>query len=367
MLCIRCSTDTKLSERKDGRCPSCGGAFAFEPRQGDPLSDRQMQRAIEVVSSEGEVWWNEDHLYFELGRRLLAPARRRARWVAGASLLGAAFATAMGGWFVAWIPALVGLWNLPRGWARVEDVLPRARFDALFGRWTDAHGRPSKLIVRRPLPPPDAQRALDPDIASYSFDRAVICDRPRTVDVLLANQFHFENNCAVLGVGGYPQATFALVRSMLKQNPRLRVYVLHEASPAGCATAARVANDGEWFGGRVRVVDVGLSPRQAMAMPRALWTRGPATTVRLDAHGFTEAERRWLEAGWSVELAVIRPEQIVKRLFRAIAEERELDQRGGGDGGGGGAGDDGVGLWVQDRHALVTETQVVDGGGDSFG
>lgn len=365
MLCVRCQTDSKYPERRDRRCPKCGGAFAFEPREGDPLSDRQMQRAIEVVSSEGEVWWNEDHLYFELGRRMTLTARRRARLLAVVGGLPALLFFLAGAWWVGLLPLLFGVVQAVRSLRRVEDVWPRSRFEPLFARWTIAHGRPTKLIVRRPLPPPDAQRALDPDIASYSFDRAVICDRARTVDVLLANQFHFENNCAVLGIGGYPQATFALVRAMLKQNPRLKVYVLHDASPAGCATAARVAKDGEWFEGRVRVVDVGLSPRQAMAMPKALWTQGPTTTLRLDDRAYTDRERRWLEAGWSVELAVIRPEQIVKRLFRAIAEERELDQRGsGGDAGGA----DDVGMAVYSDHdALVTETTVIDGGGDSFG
>lgn len=369
MLCVRCEKDSKYAERKDRRCPHCRGAFAFEPREGDPLSDGQMQGALTTVSSDGEVAFHEDHLYYELGRRLTPKALRRSRLLAGVGLVPALLLLLAGAWWVGWLPLLFGLYHVRQSLRRLEDVWPRARFDALFARWTAAHGRPPRLIVRRPLPPPGATRPLDPDIASYSFDRAVICDRARTVDVLLANQFHFENNCAVLGVGGYPGATFELVRAMLKQNPRLRVYVLHDATPAGCLTAGRVAHDGEWFEGRLRVVDVGLTPRQAMSMPKALWSRGPRTQVRHQDRALTEPERRWLEAGWSVELAVIRPEQIVKRLFRAIAEERELDHRGGGssgDSGGAGSSSDEV-LLVHDHRALVTETTVVDGGGDSFG
>ena len=81
---------------------------------------------------------------------------------------------------------------------------------------------------RAPGPPPK----LEPDVADYSFDRAVICDRARTVDLLLANNFHFENNCAVLSVEGYPQRVFETVRTMLKRNPQLRLTI------AGCSVNA---------------------------------------------------------------------------------------------------------------------------------
>ena len=55
---------------------------------------------------------------------------------------------------------------------------------------------------------PTPKRTFDSDIADYSFDRAVICDRARTADLLIANNFHFENNCAVLSVDGYPPHAF---------------------------------------------------------------------------------------------------------------------------------------------------------------
>src|SRR5262249_59661346 len=123
--------------------------------------------------------------------------------------------------------------------------LDRTRFDRLWNHWQEVYGKPDGVIVRfqTPSKPP----AVEPDLGDYSFDRAVICDRARTVDLLLANNFHFENNCAVLSIDGYPKGPFETVRAMLKRNPRLQVFALHDASFAGCALAHRLANDTAWF------------------------------------------------------------------------------------------------------------------------
>src|SRR5262249_35438383 len=116
--------------------------------------------------------------------------------------------------------------------------LDRSKFGNLWDRWVDVHGRPENVIVRVPDPPTPAN--LESDIGDYSFDRAVICDRARTVDLLVANNFHFENNCAVLSIDGYPKGPFAVIKAMLKRNPRLLVFVVHDSTPEGCRVAHRL-------------------------------------------------------------------------------------------------------------------------------
>src|SRR5204863_3046139 len=136
-----------------------------------------------------------------------------------------------------------------------------ATFERLWERWCSVHGTPAGVIVRKPQP--DHPAAAEPDLADYSFDRAVICDRARTVDLLLANNFHFENNCAVLSIDGYPPGPFETVRAMLKRNPGLQVFALHDATETGCRLAHRLATETAWFAGQARVVDVGLRPAHA--------------------------------------------------------------------------------------------------------
>jgi hypothetical protein len=197
------------------------------------------------------------------------------------------------------------------------------------------------------LPPP---RALPPDIHAYSFDRAVICDRAETVDLLVANNFHFENNCAVLSIDGYPPQAFDTVRAMLRNNPRLVVYALHDATLDGCLLARRLAADPSWFQGRAQVVDVGLRPHHAAAF-KGFWrkTSGHAG----GSAGLSSDEAQWL-ARYSLELAVIRPEQVIKRLFRAMSAAGPAAV----------AADDGV-YWVDGSFSV--EASASDGGGDSFG
>src|SRR5689334_6817704 len=70
MKCIHCQRDSKLRERTGGCCPQCHRKFAFEPQEGDPLTDAAFAAAIERVSSGGSVRFLADHLYYEVRRRL---------------------------------------------------------------------------------------------------------------------------------------------------------------------------------------------------------------------------------------------------------------------------------------------------------
>ena len=71
-------------------------------------------------------------------------------------------------------------------------------------------------------------------------------------------------------------------RTMLKHNPKLQVFVLHDASIPGCRLAQRLITDPEWFGGSgLRMIDLGLRPRHA----------GPFNGLLLEG-ARSEAERR---------------------------------------------------------------------------
>ena len=91
------------------------------------------------------------------------------------------------------------------------------KFAKLWERWCTTHGNPAGVIERqfaRGVTPPLRPATSEADLGDYSFDRAVICDRARTVDLLVANNFHFENNCAILSIDGYPEGPFATIRAM---------------------------------------------------------------------------------------------------------------------------------------------------------
>lgn len=357
MKCARCGHDATYPQRQGGACPSCKGRFAFEPRTGDPLSDMAWKSALDQVSSGGTVRFTLANLHHAVARRMKVSSSAPAGWVfialGAAGLVAGLLAETAALAVVALVLAAIGAALVAT--KRTGLALDEPTFRALHQRWVAAHGAPPRLIAPRPTPRLPAP-AVAQELESYSFDRAVVCDRPETVDLLLGNDFHFENNCAVLTADGYPRHAFDVVRKMLRQNPRLEVFVLHDATPDGCTLAHTLKTDPDWFGNRdVRVYDVALRPAQAAKHP-TLVVREPRAVEPHPA--LTEDERLWL-AAYTLSVAAFSPEQTIKRLFRAINRMPELAE-GGGDGGGGGGGDAAVVLWATDAHAS-------DGGGDSFG
>lgn len=348
MKCVHCKRDSRRRERLDGACPGCRHPFALDPGSKPHVTDMAFQNAIDAVSANSTVRFLEDHLYYELARRL----NRRKRLpriffgVTGAVLLvGGLFATplligAAGAGLVAWLQAP------PR-----TLTLSAADFKEMLERWKRVHGAPRMLIVRKPQ---EGYRKAPAhaELEHYSFDRAVICDRAETVDVLLANNFHFENNCAVLSHDGYPQRAFDTVLAMLRKNPKLSVYVVHDATVRGCTLAHELANHPKWFKGTARVVEVGIRPVHAKKFV-GLWR---SVTLQVEpGRGISDRDAAWL-GKYALDLAAIRPEQVIKRVFRAMTATQATETEdgywiddiavsGGGDGGGGdvGIGDDSFG------------------------
>lgn len=357
MKCIRCEKDCKLDERRDGKCPHCGGRFALEPRSGDRLSDGLLHGAVKAVSSDGKVRWHLENLYYEV-------CRKKGGQQSSAYCLGCVgvvgffqLATQMFDGIPEVVAVLAGvgiIGGASRHLAKTAlrpGLFPRAVFNKEWSRWAETHGTPPSMIVPAARATRPEPAAIESDLTDYSFDRAVICDRSETVDLLVANNFHFENNCAVLTADGYPPQAFASVKRMLGRNPRLKVWVLHDATPAGCALASRLKNEPGWFAEGVCIIDAGLRPDNAAALHK-LWEPAEATSENLQGPAFSEAEGRWLAKN-RLALAAIRPEQVIKRLFRSLSTDFS----------------DMVlvsGVYV-DSTSFSADATTSDGGGDSFG
>ncbi len=361
MKCVSCGRDSNYPDRANRICPGCRKEFAFETRQGDPFTDVAFKNAIDAVSSKGKLRWGVENLYYELARKKRSKLKSAGPgclvpvvFVAIVSVVG--FATHKPGLgIVAGLVAFIALLALLYGWTHPVGLvaLEPAKFDELWKRWVHVHGLPGGVIVR---PPKREHKPREADLPDYSFDRAVICDRARTVDLLLANNFHFENNCAILSITGYPEGPFETVRAMLKRNPRLEVFALHDATPFGCHMAHRLAIDPAWFHGQVPVIDVGLRPAHAAPF-NGLIRKSEVPHVRT-GEGIDAKEAEWLSK-YALELAAIRPEQTMKRLFRALARK---DDRGTDTGEGGAS----YGV-VTDSDSFSTDASASDGGSDSFG
>jgi hypothetical protein len=195
--------------------------------------------------------------------------------------------------------------------------------------WRVAHGGVNKL-----LPPPISQAGtatVNPDVTAYSFDRLVVCERDDVAQMLIANNFHFENNCAILSIGGYPQNIFAVTMQMLRRNPDLKVYLLHDCSVAGMGMLQQLQQSDQWFkDSNIAMIDVGLTPRQVMLAKDVFIQTSIESARRAKQANFAQLpglspdEITWLAAGNYVELTSFTPQQLIQVLNRGIAGTRDL-------------------------------------------
>jgi hypothetical protein len=189
------------------------------------------------------------------------------------------------------------------------------------------------------LPPPrdtNENATVSPDVSAYSFDRLVVCDRPEIAQFLIANNFHFENNCAVLSVTGYPQSIFDTIMQMLRRNPDLKVYALHDCTPRGIGLVNQLRTSPNWFqDSSVIIIDIGLLPWQIIAAGDSMLVLNSSEYAR-DAvqlppeirQNLYAEELEWLEAGNFVELESFSPQRLIQILNRGIAESRDLGSDG---------------------------------------
>jgi DNA-directed RNA polymerase subunit RPC12/RpoP len=388
MKCIYCGADSKLRDRAAGRCPRCQHRFAFEPTKDRyKVTDGQFESAVERVSGGGKVQFTGRQLWYEFNRKWMKPGAWRHSYtglVAGVAVATPAVLGAMGAiqdTLPAFSLAGVGAGAMAAVVLRMVGQLrapgpprpPRIPLDVFgwqyLGRWREVHGEvglPGLLPVRKAALPA-MPREVSADVAAFSFDRAVVTDRWETAQVLVANRFHFEHNCAVLSVDGYPDGIADTVKEMLRRNPRLTVFALHDASVGGCMLPLTL-RDAEWFPDpAIRVVDLGLRPGTARrARVPALAGARPQVPPRL-AEILPAEDVAWLAQGHVAELAARRPEQVLRAAYRGIVAAGTSDgsSSSGADGGGGGGGDTYYGggvIWVGDMSPGA-DTAAVDGFG----
>jgi hypothetical protein len=389
MKCIYCGADSKLRERANGRCSRCRHPFAFEPTKDRyKVTDVQFERAVERVSGEGKVHFTERHLWYEFNRRWMKPGFWRRPWgvfpFAGAGIgavvaaltvmqdplapaLGwvplTAVGLAAGGW-IGVIGSRIANWRTP-----APPRPPRVPYDVFqwqyLGRYREVHGGVGLpgLLLPRTAVLPATLRQVPADVSAFSFDRAVVTDRWETAQMLVANRFHFEHNCAVLSVDGYPDGIADTVKEMLRRNPRLTVFALHDASPDGCLLPLTL-REPEWFPDpSIRIVDLGLRPGMVrrLRMP-ALADPSGALPPRL-GEILPPEDVAWLAWSHVGELAALRPAQVLRAAYQGIVAAGPNDSSASGvpDGGGGGTYGGGV-IWIGGMGG-GGDTAAVDGFG----
>jgi|tagenome__1003787_1003787.scaffolds.fasta_scaffold20986083_4 hypothetical protein len=311
MKCVRCGRDNDYRARcrTNKVCEGCGQRFVFEPRQGDPITDPSFQNALDVVSEGGRLSWLDDHLYYEVARRV----RKRRLFH-----------------------------QLTR---RRQVSIDRAGFEALLGRWIVLHGQPAGRMGTRAF----AHGESPPDVSGHPVERLLVSSSDALVDFLLMNGFHGDHRCAVLSATGYPTRVRDALLPQLRTAPPQTIAVVHDADADGFMLATELRQSTAWFGGvdGVTVVDAGLNPAQSRRFRGLLQ---PAHGPRIP-ESLSKRDARWLSR-YRLELTAVRPRSMLGICAGIVAGVEERVEQGEsasgtvffwGEGGNGGDGDDGIG------------------------
>ncbi len=235
--------------------------------------EAEISSAAPRVRSPGRVVFNERQLYYEVCRGLRPPSSPAA-------------------------PAETS----------PAEVAP-ADFRAALAEF----GYPPGLLpedTRAPLP----LAGREPDLTAYGVPRVLLCQDAAIAAMLQANGFHLEVACAVLA---FPQPVPlpSPLRGMVKLARRATVFALHDASIAGLRWTAECARLSHLPRGAI-FRPVGLRPAQAMRLRLPAVRMTPVELTLPEA--LTAAERAWLAAGWSAEVAAIHPVRLLRSLRRIV-------------------------------------------------
>ena len=209
-------------------------------------------------------------------------------------------------------------------------IIAESAIQDWLNRWQQTNGNILKLL---PQPQQGNQSAaINPDVTAYSFDKLIVCDTADIAQFLIANNFHFENNCAILSITGYPQSIFQTTMDMLRRNPELKVYALHNCTSKGLELIHHLRTSPNWFqNSNVAIIDIGISPRQVLATQKGIFIE-TSTESASDAKQLAPeirqellpAEIQWLEAGNIVNLESFQPQKLIQIIQSGIVNTRML-------------------------------------------
>jgi hypothetical protein len=216
-----------------------------------------------------------------------------------------------------------------------DFLIDRQDFHTWLNRWAAINDPPAKM-----LEPPKiyaAQVTSKAKMIAYDFDRLVVCESPKIAQLLLSNNFHFKNNCAVLAIDRYPQHIFGPIKEMLDRTPDLKVFTFHDCSPQGLKMIRHLRSEKIWFPDlTIPIIAIGILPhhvRENIDLVSQSIESAEAAQ-QLPSHlrsQLSPTDLAWLDAGFYLELESFPPQKLIQILQRAINESYQLAEIEDGD------------------------------------
>jgi hypothetical protein len=324
--------------------------FRLAPADTTSISDYEFEKAIAQLSNKGAHKFTRAQLVAEIERHLVRHKHKwleamisaisdntAAPWVfAGLALIVGGIGVAAQAIPVVVIGGVVAVLLCLYAIGRDSPELARQKLEAqrttedtsaaaaLVQRYFDGGAIAGLLAERRWLTEGREKNTREFDLHSFGFDRVIVVQGEDTVEMLVANRFHFEHNAAIVSFSGYPKHVAEIVANQMKSgHTRAHVFLLHDASTEGYRLAEQWRQS-DWAKSAT-ISRVGLAPRQ---VPKVLPIHA-STGGELPSWVPVE-DMAWLRSS-SIRLSALRPVQLMTLLFNAITEVERRDASSGGD------------------------------------
>ena len=365
MKCINCGTDNKLKDRTatKGRCIKCNHPFVFEPTSMGTakITDSMFSKTLADISASYTLYFTPKQLLYFLDSRVRKKAFQPIGFWFLYLFLNVWVTGFVGGFTAAFIPNSVLVVNLVYQagtiWylfnntnsSRLNNASRKASAKTLqrLGVVILVVGISASLFVLNSFPVfsivvilgllsiflGTRQLGKVENLPQQFLFSSIVCDSANIAQLLIANNFHFENNCAILSITGYPQSIFNTTMEMLRRNPDLKVYAIHDCSSKGVNLVHHLRTSEKWFlNSNVTIIDLGLLPRQIIASQGKMFIRfssqlkHEAKKLSVDiCQSLTADELAWLHTGNFVELESFSPQKLIQVLRHGISGSLNLE------------------------------------------
>ncbi|MBW4622966.1 MAG: hypothetical protein KME17_26860 [Cyanosarcina radialis HA8281-LM2] len=350
MKCISCETDNSWLDRitNSGRCKNCQHSFVFDPQQkyADLFTDDVFDRAIDDISERQTLFFAPQQLFYRLDKELRNTNTKKI----DSTLIVVIFITLLG-LIIGIFPIAFPDYGRPQEAYTIPAILlillagaiaifkfssiatnseptsiTQNQFQDWLERWNEVNSRTLEKLL--PYPKSETGWQGNPD----RFQQIIICDRPEIAQLLLANNFPLENNCAICDIDGYKLENWKKVKQAIERYPDLKIYVLHDAAPEGASLVSQLTNEPNLpIDRNTKIHDLGLWPRQLFKNENILVQNSYESGQ--EAKKLPESikqkllmkELNWLDAGNFVELESFSYAKLREIIVKGMESDRPVD------------------------------------------
>jgi hypothetical protein len=275
MKCPECQKNQKY---KDGMvCRSCGYRFVLDPKIEPYVSDMGLKVAMDHLSGVDGDYFTHRQLYASIYR--IIEKKKKPEVIITIVMLffifllsGAVMEILKTGWWLPLICLSLAVMGIALHIKRPVKISPDA-IERLIKTYQAQY--PSHHLVVKKQFEKVASDDFHREFLKYAPERILIVERNDLVDMLLLNQFHFDNKTLVLSAKKYPAAAFSACRNILSQHPEVPVCLIHDASEKGLRLKKRLLSDETWNLDRHKVQDLGLFPEDVDRLKNPVWMANP--------------------------------------------------------------------------------------------